>query len=377
MPRKTKRADGRYEVKVYIGMVDGKRKYKTVYGSTQKEANQKADELKLLLNKGIDVCSNESFEEWMSHYLAMKQNTVSETQYKTIKTRADIWLKHFKKCQMSKIRTVDLQSVLNGISKKNPYTGKPSSKKTIQSYIQIMCGVFDYAIDNRAVEYNPASRLKAPNTKPPRERRALSEKERKRIIEFEHRGKPAMMLMMLSGLRRGEATALLWSDVDFKNNTISVSKSYDFKSKTIKPPKNGKSRIVTVPSILTDYLRSLPKNSIYVITSASGKQMTENAWRRLLESYLTDYNIAYGAFTEKPNKFSPNKTSLVVEPFTYHCLRHTFCTMMYEAGIDVLIAQQQMGHSSPQITLSIYTHLEKSHKQNNISKLEEYIKKSV
>ena len=72
-------------------------------------------------------------------------------------------------------------------------------------------------------------------------------------------------------------------------------------------------------------------------------------------------------------KFSPEKIPFVIEPFTLHCLRHTFCTMMYEAGVDILVAQKQMGHSDVKTTLAIYTHLEQEHKQNNISKLDEYI----
>lgn len=57
MPRKQnkRRADGRIAVQVYLGMVDGKRKYKTVYGNTQKEADEAALQVKLALRKGIDV----------------------------------------------------------------------------------------------------------------------------------------------------------------------------------------------------------------------------------------------------------------------------------------------------------------------------------
>ena len=51
-----KREDGRIAVQVYLGRDEGgKRKYKTVYGRTQKEADAKAQELKLALNKGIDL----------------------------------------------------------------------------------------------------------------------------------------------------------------------------------------------------------------------------------------------------------------------------------------------------------------------------------
>jgi integrase len=46
---------------------------------------------------------------------------------------------------------------------------------------------------------------------------------------------------------------------------------------------------------------------------------------------------------------------------------------MYEAGIDVLTAKEQMGHSDERTTLSIYTHLDRQHKKKNISKLDEYL----
>lgn len=101
--------------------------------------------------------------------------------------------------------------------------------------------------------------------------------------------------------------------------------------------------------------------------------MTEASWKRLLESYLFDMNMEYGNLPEKVKKFAPQKIPMMIEPFTLHCLRHTFCTMMYEAGVDVLVAQQQMGHSDVKTTLSIYTHLQREHQKNNISMLDEYI----
>ena len=75
MPKKSnkKRADGRIAVQVYLGTVEGKRKYKTVYGATQKEADEKADELRVKLNKGIDLTkSKDSFELWASYWMSTK-----------------------------------------------------------------------------------------------------------------------------------------------------------------------------------------------------------------------------------------------------------------------------------------------------------------
>lgn len=66
------RADGRYEAKVYIGIEVGKKKYKTVYGKTQKEVKQKIAELKVEMGKGVDVKSDMSFCTWADKYLAVQ-----------------------------------------------------------------------------------------------------------------------------------------------------------------------------------------------------------------------------------------------------------------------------------------------------------------
>lgn len=375
MPKKSnkKRDDGRIAVQVYLGTVDGKRKYKTVYGQTQKEANEKAQEIKARLGKGLAFNNGDTFAKWADYWLLLKETEVSKNQYNTILSRVGYWKENLSSAEIIKLRPIDLQPIVNELAKCNPRTGNPTAKKTLSSYVQILTAIFDYCIDNRVIDFNPASRLKIPNSAPKEERRGLTSEERQRIVEFEHRGKPAMMLLLFSGLRRGEATALLWSDIDFKKHTISVTRSYDFKQRTFKTPKNGKSRTVSVPSVLIDYLKALPKKSTFVLTNKHGEMMTESSWKRLLESYLCDMNLKYGKFAKTVKKFSPEKIPFVIEPFTLHCLRHTFCTMMYEAGVDILVAQKQMGHSDVKTTLAIYTHLEQEHKQNNISKLDEYI----
>lgn len=378
MPKKSnqKRADGRIAVQVFLGTVDGKRKYKTVYGKTQKEANEKADELRARLKKGIAASGmQDKFSAWANLYISSKAVKISASQLDLIKSRLSFWINAFGDLKIDIIRPIDIETPLSGLAVKNPHTGKPTAKKTLKSYMQILNSVFEFAIDNRIIDYNPAARVELPTAKPATQRRALTAEEQQRIIEFEHRGKPAMMLLMLSGLRRGEATALTWRDIDFDNSTISVTKSFDFKQRKIKAPKNGKARTVFVPKLLIDYLRDLPHNSVFVLTSARGTMMTEMAWKRLLESYLYDMNLEYGAFTAPQKKFAPQKVPFVIRPFTLHCLRHTFCSMMYNAGVDVLTAQQQMGHSDVKTTLEIYTHLSQEKKAADISKLNSSLEK--
>ena len=373
----TIREDGRYRVKVYLGIKDNKKTYKYVYGKTQKEADIKAEELKVSLRKGIDIsASNDSFKVWAEYWLASKRYEVSADRYTTLQSRSSVWIDLLQNYQITQIKPFELQTVLFSIASKNPYTGQPMSKKTISGYIQIINAIFEFAVDNRIIQFNPAAKLKAPQTtKAAEQRRALTEKERQRVMEFEHRAKPSAMLMMLSGLRRGEVTALQWNDIDFENNKISVTKSYNFKSKEFKTPKNGKSRVVSVPQILIDYLKTLPKESPFVLTNAKGQMMTDDSWKRLYQSYMFDMNLKYGFNGEAPSKFSPTKIPMLIPTFTPHELRHTFCTIMFEAGLDALTAKEQMGHSDIQTTLSIYTHLSAQHKELQVNKLDAFLEK--
>lgn len=373
----TQRSDGRFMVKVYIGIKEGKKSYKYVYGKTQKEADIKAEELKVSLRKGMDIsASNDSFKVWAEYWLVSKRHEVSADRYSSLQARSAIWIDALKNTQISQIKPFELQTILFTIAAKNPNTGAPMAKKTIRGYVQVVSAIFDFAFDNRVISYNPATKLKIPQTAAETsQRRALTEEERKRVMEFEHRAKPSAMLMMLSGLRRGEATALQWDDIDFVNNKISVTKSYNFKTKEIKTPKNGKSRVVSVPQILIDYLKTLEKVSPFVLTNARGGMMTEDSWKRLYQSYMLDMNIEYG-FGGSINKHANNvDVPMVINTFTPHELRHTFCTIMFEAGIDALTAKEQLGHSDIKTTLSIYTHLSAQHKETQVNKLDVFLGK--
>ena len=100
--------------------------------------------------------------------------------------------------------------------------------------------------------------------------------------------------------------------------------------------------------------------------------MTEDAWKRLYQSYMNDLNLHYGLH-DKINKYAPEQKPMVITPFTPHELRHTFCTILFESGIDVLTAQKLMGHSDPKITMDIYTHLSEQHEEIQLDKLDSFL----
>ncbi len=184
--------------------------------------------------------------------------------------------------------------------------------------------------------------------------------------------------MMLSGLRRGELTALTWNDIDTKARQITVNKAVAYLSDGTPYVKDAKStagmRVVDIPSKLCEYLDGLPRDSTLVVHTEKGTLMTESAWVKLWSSYMRLLNIKYRSgilkHQDQPGRPGPKAYEMTSPPITLHWLRHTFCTLMYLAGLDVITASKQMGHADVATTLRIYTHLDAKYKRKNVDKLD-------
>lgn len=376
--KNSKRSDGRLQSKVYLGVVDGKAKYKYVYAATQKELNAKIDEVKLQLGKGLDVSAQrDTFGEWAQRWLKLKKTEVSEHRYYIYQCRINN-LSALEFLEIPKIRSMDIQEIIIELAENY-------SKSTLKEIKSTAHQVLQLAVDNRVIDYNPASAVKIPNIKsdPKEERRALTLEEQQWITNTPHRAQTAAMIMMYAGLRRGEVVPLLWTDIDLDNGTISVTKSMSRSGNNWKMKKGAKTeagvRTVYIPKILIEYLRNVDRQSNFLVCpDTSGRMMSLSAWNRLWDSYISELNFRYGDFDsligfKKPkSRFAPVKIPTVIPSITPHWLRHTFITSMYLAGVDVLTAKEQAGHADINTTMAIYTHLDAIHKTKQIDKLNEY-----
>lgn len=378
-----KRADGRYQKNVYIGIENGKKKYKSVFGKTQKEVNEKAAKLKIKMNKGIDLSrENDSFGFWADKWLSYKKTTIGESRYKNYCVNVKHF-SHLRPIKISKLNVSDFQSVINKFAVKNPTTCKPTAKGTLQKMRNTISQIFDFAIRNRVIDFNPLLYVDIPKDAPKKERRALTKEEQKWIIETPHRAQLPAMIMMLSGLRLGECLALQWCDIDLENSTINVHKTLkmiDNRSEVKQSTKtNAGMRVVNIPTILVNFLKSQPNHSPfdYIVTNTKGQFFTKSSWKSLWRSYLTDLNLKYGNFSNylnKPkSKFQPQSIPFVIKPFTAHFLRHTHATNLFKAGYDILYIQKQLGHSKPETTLNVYTHLVEDKQKKASILLDKYL----
>jgi integrase len=184
-------------------------------------------------------------------------------------------------------------------------------------------------------------------------------------------GLPAM-LMLYCGLRRGEIIALTWGDINIKERQIFVSKSATFNknASSLKEPKSkaGK-RIVPIPDIVLPCLQENAKRPLLVCPSQSGMLMTHAAFKRAWESYLHFLNIKAGG---RDASRSHPKVQFIAN-ITPHMLRHTYATMLYDAGVDVKSAQKFLGHAEVTTTLQIYTHLSEEKEQTAIDALNNHL----
>ena len=324
------RKDGRVAVQVYLGRdKHGKRKYKTVYGKTQKEADEKALDVKLFLKKGIDVTSQKDiFGKWAKRWLKIKKTEVSAARYVVYRSNIKHLERYFEYVEISKIKTADIQDIILNLSENNPNTNKPMARSTIIGIKSTAKQVFQLMVDNRVLEYNPAEALKIAGQSTKEKRRALTEEEQKWITDTVHNAKIPAMIMLYAGLRRGEVIPLLWSDIDLNAATITVTKAVETSGNKFVYKDSTKTeagmRTVDIPEVLVDFLKNQHKKSEYVTVSAKNKMHTYSSWVRMWESYLADINIKYGDFSgyekEYKSKFDPDGVPFVIPKITPHWL---------------------------------------------------------
>lgn len=385
MARAKKRADGRYCAQIYLGRdEDGKRKYKSVYGKSPAELKEKETTVRMQLGRGIDVLSQrDSFDTWVDDWVRLKETEgITCRQMDNYRRAAKLWKEELHGYEIGQVRADDVERVLVSL------TDQGLAQRTISLYRSTIRQIMHRAV-GRVIPTNPVELVQmAAVGRKEEQRRALTTEEQQWIWDTPHRAQPVAVIMMLSGLRRGELAALTWSDVDLKERTIAVNKVIEYDSngapnlRHITKTAAGM-RTVDIPQRLANYMADMSRDNMLVIRSARGDVMTGSAWTKLWHSYMRELNIKYGTRTTadlermKSSKPGPKVFDMTIPPITMHWLRHTFCTLLYLAGVDVVQACAQMGHADVSTTLRIYTHLDAIHKRKTVDKLDAYLEQNA
>jgi integrase len=157
-----------------------------------------------------------------------------------------------------------------------------------------------------------------------------------------------------TGLRRNEALALRWRDVDLNEASISVGRSL-YRAKgglsTYQAPKTAKSR----------RLVSLTPSSVLVLRALRERQGTDG----LLQGYaVNDDTLVFRYRNGNPmlsravsGAFKKLVHRAGLEGYRFHDTRHAHATLMLRQGVHPKIVQERLGHATVAITLDIYSHV--------------------
>ncbi len=311
------------------------------------------------------------FSELAAKWLQTRKNKVSYSQFKNLRCYINHLNRYIGSAAVEDIKPTDIDSLLDALTDSNPNTGRPASRQTLVDVRSTAYRVFEYAIDLEIITKNPARGREVSRYAPRRYRRALTATEQMLIVTTHHRARVGALVMMLAGLRRGELIPLVWDDVDLDGLKISVTKSAECKGGNrfeVKPgTKTAWGRMVDITLDLALVLQEAKKaaTSKYVCPRTDGQMHTLISWRRMWSSYM----IAL--------KRSPGAEETNIEEITAHYLRHTYATLLYLSGVDVLTASKLLGHANVKTTITIYTHLDELMKSKSVDKLDNYLSLSL
>lgn len=351
MPREKlkQRADGRFRCK-YDGQY--------FYGRTQGEAIATREEYKKLKQTGLRMESaGVTIREYATSWATIHKADVSSKTYNGYVCQLEKFIRVIGDKRMKEVTASDIKLAYNSVSE--------LSASSIHLFSVTITALFRSAVADRIIIHNPCASVKPPKGASGTHR-AIAKEERDLIHATEHRLRPAVMVMLYAGLRRGEVLALnIERDIDFKAKTVTVREAVRFESNQpiIGDPKT-EAGVRTIP-MLDILAEELHGKSGLVAPSADGKLMSDVAFRRAWDGYLTALSITHNGFTRRwPKKDAKGEllpfAEVVIRP---HDLRHSYCTMLYDAGVDLKTAMKWMGHADQTMTMKVYTHLSEEREQ--------------
>ena len=315
-----KRKDGLWQETITI---DGKRHY--YYGKT------KAELLKKIKYQQNRIRNGPRFAEIAEQWDAEHEQMVSYNAHVAYRTAHRLACEHFGNEYIKTITASDISAYIA------QYAQMRYKKRTVQMHLTYLCLVFDYAQRHGILADNPARLVKLPKNLET-SKRSLPESDDVALIKASVDLPFGLFyyLMLYTGLRRGEALALRYEDIDRDKRTISVRRSlyWDPNQPVLKDTKTSAGERTVI--LLDALAAKLPNGKGYVFGGT--QPLTQTVYRKKLREYQTMSGVRC----------------------TPHQLRHLYATMLYEAGVDDAVATELLGHSSITVTRDIYTHIRQS-----------------
>jgi integrase len=348
------RADGRWQVHIRHTDEDGSSSRHTVYGNTAKEARDKAAEVRARLRANLPakdrkITLGEFTAEWIDSSLAASDRKATTknlygTMARTHIIGAKIGAKPLDKLRPSHIDAWTVELKDRGLA-----------ESSIRTAYTVLRAVLDTAVRDKAVAQNQAQAVRRPKVTGKEAAYLTPDQVRSLLAAAEGSRYAALFALLVnSGLRRGEALALHWSDIDFNARLLRVrgtlarvagelvvTETKTAKSRRVVPLSPTAERVLRDMRTrqLAERLRagSMWHSTPYAFTTELGEPCDPRNALRALKAAAKRANL-------------PSTVGL-------HTLRHSAASVMLSAGVPLKVVSEVFGHASVAITGDVYGHV--------------------
>lgn len=358
------RANGTYQAR----FVDkfGKRRQKKSK-KLQEVRQWLADATYIDKHSDLDQAADMLVDAWFEYWIGIKKQTVRPN---TVRNYSERYERNIKSVIGNKLLTdvkpVHCQQIFSNMAEEGYKT------TTIYQTRIALYNMLEFAKENDVLINNPCKKsVKSDMGKPSEKKEALTIDVQKKFLEavvgYSYENQYRFVLQ--TGLRTGELAGLKWSDIDFKNRTMKIERTMEYRYSVgewrVGPPKS-KSGYRTIP--LTDEAIRILEN-----------QKAKNKSLKLVPIEWSDTVFLCRKGT--PVKNSTYDTGLFkycdrigIPRFSMHVLRHTFATRCIEGGMKPKTLQKILGHSNIGITMNLYVHITEDEKHREIDLVADALK---
>ena len=287
---------------------------------------------------------------WRSTY---KQGKAANTEV-FLDSKQNILLRWFGEMNIEDIRPDDVQAFLNERASKY-------KRATVKADWAMLKEILSSAVNDDIISKNPAKDRRVHN--PAEEGNGTKALTREQITAIQKaiptlkdaNERCLIALLAYTSMRREEVLGLRWENVDFEERKLTICEAvvYPVNAPVRKATKTRSSqREFPMSKALCELLRPFRQESGYVISGKGGKAISSVEYNRLWKS-LSSHIELYG--------------------MTAINFRTTFATMAVASGVDIRTAQSLMGHSTPEMTLKVYTKEEESRLPAAVKQLEDFL----
>ena len=336
---------------------------------------------------------NDLYNSWVQLKRGLKDNTFSNYKYMyTMFVEPD-----FGKRKIVDLKRSDIRSFYNYLADE-----RHVQINTIDCIHTVLHQVLELGVEDDYLRYNPSDNalkeLKKARNFEVTKRRALTVPEQELFEAYlskqgqYHRWYPIFIIMLWTGMRVGEVTGLRWCDIDLEDDTISVNHTLVYYDKrnderctfAINTPKTaaGKRIIPMLPKVKEAFLMEkqyqeecgLESRAVvdgyrdFIFINRFGNVQHQGTLNKALSRIVRDCNFE---ILDKPHK----KDTVILPKFSNHSLRHTFTTRMCEAGVNLKVMQEILGHADAETTMDIYAEATKELKKSEMDSFAEFFRR--